>query len=1219
MNIRRTLAPLASLACGLALTLAATHAASADPVGTTSGPERSGTVTDGHARFEVLTPTLIRMEYAGDDAFTDAGTFNVQDRSFPTPAYTTSVEDGYRVIRTSALTLRYLEGSGPFTDANTSVDLRVAGQPVTAHPVWTNAPCVAGQWCQAEAGTLTGGAGTATDHTGYQGSSFVALSRAGAAVDWSLIGSQEGDVVVRIRYANSYGAIGGGTKTLSLAVDDGTPQTVSLPMTASWDDWGTVDVPLHLAAGDHHVVLSCGTGDSCNVNVDAMTVTAPDAALPADPAPVAHHQLGGWYRDLGGKTGAVPLNPGLLSRDGWYLLDDTTTPTWTGGTDTPVARTQHAGGYQDGYFFGYGHDYKSALSELNHLTGPADLLPRWAFGVWFSRYWPYTTQDYEQTLLPAFREHKVPLDVLAVDTDFKSPNTWNGWNWNSKLFPDPKAFLTWAHSQNLKVTTNIHAGIQDDDPRFADAEEAAGGSLINNGSGHWWEPSSTEYTWDWSDPKQVASYFSLHKPFEDDGVDFWWLDYFGQGESGVSTPGLSPDAWINNLYDQRREAKGERGFSFARMGGQWGERRTTVAFTGDTNATWDMLKFESEFTAAEGASLGLPYVTHDIGSFLGKHLSADLYVRWVQLGAFQPVMRLHSDHGDRLPWDYSDAAGEAATKFLRLREALVPYSYTLAEEATRTGVPMTRPLYLDYPEEDAAYEHNSEYLYGDDVLVAPVSTPGRTATTDVWLPPGTWTDYFTGRTYAGGASYSITTSWDEMPVFVQGGGILPTRAKYVDNDASDPGTSLALDVYPQGRSSFSLYEDAGDGQEYRSGAHASTTVSVTAPQRGRGQVDVTIGARRGTYAGAPTARSYTVALHTDTEPAQVFLGNRKLPHVATLDDAPGWTYDDGVVRVSTGRVSTRTATTVRAVATSAVGGAHAEDEADLALDVPPVATPGGTVDVSATVTNTTEQRLSGVATTLTGPSGWSIEPADAGGSSALAPGASLTSTFHVTPPGDAQPDSYVLRARTSYVARGTSHTVSAVGSLAVADSDVAAYFDSIAITDDSNLAPGDFDGYGDSYSAQALAAAGFTPGGDLSADGLTYHVPDTARGEPDNVIAAGQTLAVPDGASAYGLLASATGTRPTGTVVVTYADGSTDNVPISVDNWTLSGGQQQAVNPIAVRTPYRNCPNCGGRQNTATYLYSVRVPLDPDKQAITVSLPGDATGGEIHVFAVGSS
>jgi alpha-glucosidase (family GH31 glycosyl hydrolase) len=129
------------------------------------------------------------------------------------------------------------------------------------------------------------------------------------------------------------------------------------------------------------------------------------------------------------------------------------------------------------------------------------------------------------------------------------------------------------------------------------------------------------------------------------------------------------------------------------------------------------------------------------------------------LGTFQPVDRLHSNHSDRLPWQYGADAQASAEKFLNLREKLVAYTYTLAQQASTTGVPVTRPTYLEYPDEPNAYTTaDSEYFYGPDLLVAPVTTPGTTATTSVWFPPGQWTDYFTGKTYAGGTTQSVTTS-----------------------------------------------------------------------------------------------------------------------------------------------------------------------------------------------------------------------------------------------------------------------------------------------------------------------------------------------------------------------------------------------------------------------------------------------------------------------------
>ncbi len=352
------------------------------------------------------------------------------------------------------------------------------------------------------------------------------------------------------------------------------------------------------------------------------------------------------------------------------------------------------GDVEDGYLFGYGQDYQGALRQLAQLTGPAPMLPSYLFGVWFSRYYPYTTADYEQQLIPAFRANQVPLDTLSVDTDWKAPNTWNGWEWNPALFPDPQTFLTWAKSQGIHVTLNIHSGISTSDPQLAQAEAVAGNSLASANCF-----SGPCQVWDWSQIPQAESNFSLQQSFEQQGTAFWWLDWCCDNSS-VSMPGLTPDSWINHLYTQEMLNQGERGFVLARIGssyqspgqvyaaGPWSDHRSAVHFTGDTWGTWNTLASQAELSQAE-ASVGQPYVSDDIGSFLGPppggdtnpadlHDTPDLYDRWVQLGAFQPILRLHSSHGDRLPWDYPQPVQSITENFLRLREALVPYTYTLA-------------------------------------------------------------------------------------------------------------------------------------------------------------------------------------------------------------------------------------------------------------------------------------------------------------------------------------------------------------------------------------------------------------------------------------------------------------------------------------------------------------------------------------------------------------
>ncbi|GAB3894077.1 hypothetical protein GCM10029964_071840 [Kibdelosporangium lantanae] len=447
-----------------------------------SAEAASNVVVDGHARFEVLSPTLIRLEYAGDDVFQDRPTFNAIGRDMPVPAFTTSVSGGYREIRTAGVTVRYQQGSGPFTSANTTVQVGgVAGAP--AFPSY----CAFGTACQAENGLFGGDGSAAYDHQGYTGTGFLAgFTATGSSLVQDVSGvPAAGTYQLSVRYANAVGGDGQSvTRTLSSSVDGAAGPTFSLPPTGSWDTWAVASVTLPVGAGSHTVRIAQDPGTSGNVNLDSVALTATGAGFPAadqhllataygaGPA----NALGGWDRALDNPEAVpTPEHPGILNRDGWYLLDDTRTALLNADhtiTDRPTHGTQP---YQDGYLFGYGQNYKQGLADLNALTGGAVLLPQSAYGVWYSRYFAYTTADYQNTLLPAFRSSFTPVDWLVVDTDWKSPSTWNGWNWNPALFPNPQAFLDWTKQQGLSTSLNIHPSIAGDDPRFATANQQAGG------------------------------------------------------------------------------------------------------------------------------------------------------------------------------------------------------------------------------------------------------------------------------------------------------------------------------------------------------------------------------------------------------------------------------------------------------------------------------------------------------------------------------------------------------------------------------------------------------------------------------------------------------------------------------------------------------------------------------------------------------------------------
>jgi len=886
--------------------------------GFAAGFERTG----NSFSFDVIAPAAgsyqFAARYANGFAYGEhtTRTLTVSADGGAGTTMTLPVTDNWDTWANASATLDLSAGAHTVTLARTATDsgnvnvdsvaVVVPGSPYPGPAAPPVMECQFGSVCEAESGALGGSASKQKDHNGYSGKGFVAGLAQGASDTIHVVGvPSAGPYALQLRYSNAQPTPG----TASIQVGPGAAQSVALPVTTGWDSWRTVAVPVVLASGTNEVNIGCPDAGSCLVNLDTVAVTTVDSALLAP-----HAALGGYRRGLDGVNGGALSTPGLLYEDGWTLIDDTPSAIFNEATQEVTPRPDHGGNaYQDGYVFGYGHDYKQGLADLADLTGPSKLLPRWTYGVWYSEYYDRTAADFE-AMVARFRSDGVPLDGLVIDTDFKSPDSWNGWEIDTNRFPDPAGFFDWVESQGMHNALNIHPSISDSDPQYAQAQATAKNALTKTDRG---------YTFDWADPNQLKAYFDLHQTMEQQGADIWWLDWCCD-QSQSSLVGVTPDAFINQQYANVTNNAVGRGFAFSRAYGSlqaggygnptsvptgpWADKRTTLHFTGDTTSTWETLAAEVGYTPAESASTGLSAISHDIGGHTGgaqtagsepgsTKLADDLYARWVQFGTFQPIDRLHSDHSDRLPWQYGAAAQASAEKFLNLRENLVPYTYGLAQEASTTGVPVVRPTYLEYPDEQEAYASaGSEYFYGSDVLVAPATTPGTSATTSVWFPPGQWTDYFTGKTYAGGTTQDVTTDLNSMPVFLKAGAILPMRTDNVTNDAQNPLTKVTLNVAEGAPGTYQLYEDDGETTD----AHQSATTKIKYTTSGRNHT-LKVSPVKGTYAGQVAQREWKVAFSNATSPTTVSIDGKKV-------SADNWTWSSST-RIVTVTVSSRSVNT----------------------------------------------------------------------------------------------------------------------------------------------------------------------------------------------------------------------------------------------------------------------------------------------------------------------
>lgn len=595
--------------------------------------------------------------------------------------------------------------------------------------------------------------------------------------------------------------------------------------------------------------------------------------------------LKGTYRTLDGYDGdtyvyderrpKMPIEDGLLATDGWTLIDDSDNFLFDGDKEWEWVEKRPDDGAQDWYFLAYGHDYKAALRDFTLFAGKMPLPPRYAFGYWWSRYWAYSDKEL-RTLVKNFRAYDIPLDVLVIDMDWHYTDGdrggWTGWSWNRTLFPDPAKFLRWLDGEGIRSTFNLHPadGVRCSEDSYADVARDMG-----------IDPALKQTVpWVSSDKKFIRSIFRrILTPMERDGVDFWWLDW-QQQPTDPAVEGLSNTWWLNYVFFSDMEKNRDvRPMLYHRWGGL-GNHRYQIGFSGDASITWASLDFQPYFNSTASNVL-YGYWSHDIGGHhMADRIDPELYIRWMQFGALSPVMRTHSAKSAGLKkevWNFAPEHADILRNTIRRRYALAPYIYTMARKAYDEGISLCRPMYYEWPEASEAYAFRNQYLFGDDILVAPVTALGKEgyATVQVWLPEGKWYEWQTGTMLDGGRTVERTFALDEYPVYVRAGAILPMYGDTVKNlNANDE--EILLTLFPGGSGEFSLYEDNGDDKRYAAEFARTHLKSV----RDGNLLTVTVGKRTGDYRGMPAERKFSVKVLASAAPVSV-----------TVDGAKAdWTY-----------------------------------------------------------------------------------------------------------------------------------------------------------------------------------------------------------------------------------------------------------------------------------------------------------------------------------------
>ncbi|MGV9306821.1 NPCBM/NEW2 domain-containing protein [Nonomuraea sp. NPDC003727] len=645
-----------------------------------------------------------------------------------------------------------------------------------------------------------------------------------------------------------------------------------------------------------------------------------------------------------------------------------------------------------------------------------------------------------------------------------------------------------------------------------------------------------------------------------------------------------------------------------------GSQRCAVQWTGDHYGTLDAIRWQVPAITGAGLS-GMPFTAGDIDGIFGG--SGESYVRDLQWKAFTPVLMSMSGWAshDKQPWTRGEPYTSINRKYLKLRERLLPYLYTHAAEAHRTGVPVNRALVMEYPRDETAWQVKDEFLAGRDFLVAPVHTAGDVRT-GIYLPEGRWVDYWSGEVHNGPKTLGgYSAPLDRLPLFVRAGAIVPMYREGVNNHAEHrPADPLTLDLYPSGESTFAMYADDGRTRAFATGQSATQTFTVKAPRDGSGVITVGIGALEGEYAGKPAARPYELVVHLGGAPHQVRYGKQKLPEITAERYAAGesgWYADGATVRARVPALSTAGSAELRLTGATVLGGRHPGDtDVAVAAELPAMLTPGATVEVPVSVTNTTGGTIRDVELGVRVPEGWSAPaPVPAG---SVADGRRVDKTVAVAVPADARAGTVTLTVTAAYRAHQERHTATAATAAKVPHASLAAAFANIGVTDDADPGKGNIDGGGGSFSYQRLAATGVTPGASLTVQGVPFTWPSIRPGQPDNVAAAAQTIALQGQGNTLAFLGTGTSTQARGPLTVHYDDGTSDTGTLGFANWCCVDPGSHGSKP-AFSHKGKNLPAGANQFPTVDYrVFYNQVRVNPAKKIVAVTLPDNAA---VHVFA----
>lgn len=612
----------------------------------------------------------------------------------------------------------------------------------------------------------------------------------------------------------------------------------------------------------------------------------------------------------------VPL---ILSSAGYAVYIDNTWPgNFNFGSVNPSALTYTAGGGELTVYFIAAPTIARQLERYTWLTGRQPLPPRWALGYIQSKY-GYHNETEARAAVDSMRSRQIPCDGLILDLYWF--NSMGDLSWNPAVFPNHNQMVADFLARGIKTINITEPYVVQGSSNFGAG--TASGYFGKNYSGstylisNWWSCGCNAALVDITNPASRAWWWNLYTGYLSSGVAGFWTD-LGEPESHPAdmvhylgstnkVHNIFNLLWAKTLFEGFHSLRpNDRIFNLTRAGFAGIQRYGVTAWSGDVAKSFRALSVQVPMLLTMGLS-GIAYHNSDIGGFCCGQRSGELYTRWMQFGAFNPMMRAHGAETFTEPWTYGHPYEDICRKFIDLRYQLLPYTYSLCWQNYCAGMPLARPLFFIDPVDSRLANESSSYLWGDAFLVKPIVQSGQTTAT-VYLPSAEgdgWIDYWNDASgYDGNSTITVPLSLEAIPLFVREGSIIPMQAvsEYSDQKPLD---TLFLELYPRRSagafSTFTMYEDDGKTLAYQQGSYALIPMKLRVRDAGAvpssSSLEMVIGPGSGGFAEQPAHRSYIARMHRIVhQPSSVSINDQKILSRASYNEllasgGDGFYYD----------------------------------------------------------------------------------------------------------------------------------------------------------------------------------------------------------------------------------------------------------------------------------------------------------------------------------------